>query len=103
MKYFIIEGTSKTHTLVDKDTLDKALQEHLDFLQKGYDSGYILVAGPKADSGGGIIIMKAMDLEEIERFISNDPLYLADVQEYRIVEFNVHDCQSMVNGWFKSE
>ena len=101
MKYFVIEGTSKTPILVDKATLDKALQEHLDFLQKGYDSGYILVAGPKANGDGGVIIMKAIDLEEVERIISMDPLKKADVQDYRIVEFNAHDYQSMVKEWFE--
>ena len=45
--------------------------------------------------------MKAINLEEVESFIFKDPINIAGVQEYHIVEFKLHDCQSMVKESFK--
>ncbi|MFJ8235537.1 hypothetical protein ACIQ34_07290 [Ureibacillus sp. NPDC094379] len=64
MKYYALVGTSKNPISVDKDTPDKVIQNHLKFLQKGFGAGTILVAGPN-DSGGGFIIMKAINYEEV--------------------------------------
>ncbi|MPN50642.1 hypothetical protein SDC9_198274 [bioreactor metagenome] len=102
MKYFIVEGTFKETLPVGKDELQKAIREHLAFLQKGLDEGNILVSGPKVDVGGGIIIMKGESQEEIETYLSKDPLKILRIQEYRILEFKVHDCQPMLKEWFGS-
>lgn len=102
MKYFVIEGTSKKPSSLDKNTFDTVLQNHLDYLQKWFDSGSILLAAPKANNDGGFIIMKAVSLEEVEKFVSMDPLKKADVQEYRIVEFKLHDCQPVLKEWFNN-
>lgn len=103
MKYFAIEGTFKDPIPVDKTTLDEAIKNHLEYLQKGFDEGFILVSGPKAHSGGGIIIMRASTSEEAEKYISMDPLKLAGIQEYNILEFKLHDCQPALKEWFKTE
>ena len=98
MKYFMLEGTFKNPIPVEKAEFEKLIKEHLSFLQKGFEQGWILVSGPKANRNGGIIIVKGTSLEEIEKYFSADPF--ADVQEYHIVEFELHDCQEMVRNWF---
>jgi uncharacterized protein YciI len=100
MKFFIIEGTFNTPILVDKVTLDKALKDHFNHLQMGHDDGRILATGPKIDTGGGVIIMKANSLDEVENYFSIDPLKVSNIQEYRIVEFKLHECQPLVKEWF---
>lgn len=101
MKYFIVEGTFKEKIPLGQDELQKAIEDHLAFLQKGFDEGFILVSGPKVGVGGGIIIVKGQSLEEIENYISQDPLKISDVQEYKFLEFKLHSCQPMLNEWFE--
>ncbi|HEY8891706.1 MAG TPA: YciI family protein [Clostridium sp.] len=100
MKYFIVEGTFKENMSIKENELQKAIEEHLAFLQKGFDEGFILVSGPKVNVGGGIIIIKGQSLVDIENYLSKDPLKTLGIQEYKIVEFKLHDCQAMLKGWF---
>ena len=54
-----------------------------------------------SSSGGGVIVMKASNLEEVKKFISMDPLKQVEIIDYHIVEFKVHDCQPTVKEWFE--
>jgi len=99
MNFFVIEGTFNNPIPVDEVTLDKAIKDHLNHLKKGFDEGWILASGPKTNTGGGIIIMKANSLEEVENYLSIDPLKISNIQEYHIVEFKLHECQPMVKEW----
>lgn len=101
MKFFIIEGTFKEPVPIVHEELEKVIAGHLVFLQKGFDEGWILVSGPKARSGGGIILSKALSLEVVEEFLSNDPLQASGVQDYKIIEFRLHDCQDTIKEWFR--
>ncbi len=96
MKYYMLEG-SFAKELPEQDTLQKAIQDHLAYLQIGFDDGSILVSGPKAGAGGGIIVVKC---EDIEKFCQDDPLVKAGIQEYRVTEFKLHNCQDYVRSWF---
>lgn len=107
MKFFFIEGTPKNpapgdQASFDQASYDQAFQDHFKFLQQGYDAGYILFAGPKANGKGGLLIMKGESLEAVEGIIATDPLKIADIQEYRIVEFTLHNGQPMVKPWFQA-
>ncbi|AFA49491.1 hypothetical protein Awo_c27380 [Acetobacterium woodii DSM 1030] len=97
MKYYVLEGTF-VKNLPDKSELQKAIDEHLEYLKKGFNDGSILVSGPKIETGGGIIVVKC---EDINKFCSDDPLVKAGIQEYRISEFKLHDCQSYLKDWFE--
>lgn len=101
MKFFIIEGKFNTPILVDKVTLEKALNDHFKHLQKGFDDGRVLASGPKTETRGGVIIMKANSLDEVENYFSIDPLKVSNIQEYSIVEFKLHECQPIVKEWFE--
>ncbi len=97
MKYYVLEGTF-VKNLTDKSELQKAIDEHLEYLKNGFNDGSILVSGPKIETGGGIIVVKCKD---IDKFCSDDPLVKAGVQEYRIIEFKLHDCQRYLKDWFE--
>lgn len=101
MLYFMIEGTFFDPVPVEQTELEKMIKEHVAYLQKGFDEGWMLFSGPKAHSGGGIILMKAESPEEVEQFLANDPLQKSGVQEYHVVEFRFHDGQPGVQSWFK--
>lgn len=96
MKYYVLEGTFRKD-LPEKTDLQNAIDAHLDYLKFGFDDGSILVSGPKTGAGGGIIVVKCND---IEKFCNDDPLVQAGIQEYRITEFKLHNCQDYLKIWF---
>jgi uncharacterized protein YciI len=97
MRYYMLEG-SFVEELPEQSELNKAIDAHLTYLQIGFDDGSILVSGPKAGAGGGIILVKC---DDIEKFCNDDPLVKAGVQKYRITEFTLYNCQDYLKSWFK--
>jgi len=97
MKYYVLEGTF-AKDLPEKSELKKAIDAHLEYLKSGFADGSILVSGPKIGTGGGIIIVKSVD---IGKFCNNDPLVQAGIQKYQITEFELHNCQNFLKIWFK--
>ena len=100
MKYFVIEGSFKDPVPADDATLQKGIEDHLKYLQKGFDNGSILFSGPKAGTGGGGIVMKAQTQDEVEAYLAADPLKRSGIQDYRIIAFHLHRCQPALDKWF---
>ncbi|MCR1949826.1 YciI family protein [Clostridium sp. DSM 100503] len=97
MKYFIIEG--KLNTTVEID--ESVMNAHIAYSQKAIEKGVTLITGLKEDMSGGVLIMKANSLEEIENYLNSDPLKTAGSQEYRILEFTPHYTLPQTNEWFE--
>ena len=97
IKYYTLEG-SFVKNLPEQAELEKAITAHLQYLDKGFKDGSVLFSGPKISVGGGIIIVKCVD---IDSFCNYDPLVTAGIQEYRITEFKLHKCQDFLTDWFK--
>ena len=68
--YYTLEG-SFIDNLPEQKILEKAVKEHLEYLDIGFKDGSVLVSGPKIGAGGGIIIVMCND---IEKFCNDDPL-----------------------------
>lgn len=100
MKYYILNATIAESHFKDP-TFKTILKEHFEYLQSGFDSGKILVSGPKVGGGGGIIVMKGKDINDIHEFCDNDPPVKAGIKEYQITEFKMHDSQEIVKNWFE--
>ena len=103
MKYFFVDGTFNEPMSIGENELQKAIEEHLALLQKGFEEGFILVSGPKVNTGGGVIIIKGQSLLDIENYFAKDPLKILGIQAYNIVEFKLHDCQAVLKGWFDAD
>jgi len=86
MKYFIIEGKLKNSVQIEENIMN----EHIAHSQKAIDAGLILMSGLKSDMSGGMSIMKANSIEEVEAYLSADPLKISGVQEYSVIEFTPH-------------
>lgn len=99
MKYYMLEG-SFSENLPEQIELQKAIDAHLEYLHIGFNDGSILVSGPKVGSGGGIIVVKS---DDIEKFCNDDPLVKAGIQEYRITEFTLYNCQDYLKNWFQQQ
>jgi len=99
MKYFIVEGILKNSDSINENIL----KEHIEYSsQNAVDVGLILVSGIKGDESGGISIMKFESFEKVEEYLSKDPLKLAGIQEYRVIELTPHYIQSSASEWFKA-
>lgn len=67
--------------------VDKYLQAHRDYLSANYEKGYLIASGPQNPRAGGVIMIKAINKESVDKFISRDPFFINDIAEYQIVEF----------------
>ena len=91
MKYFIIEGKLKDSVQIDENIMN----EHIAHSQHAIAKGLILMSGLKSDMSGGMSIMKANSIEEVETYLSADPLKISGSQEYKVVEFTTHYFQNI--------
>lgn len=69
------------------EEVDKALQDHIKFLDKYYESGKFICSGRRNPRIGGVILCKAKDIDEVKTIIKEDPFHSREIAEYEIVEF----------------
>ncbi|AIY84038.1 MAG: hypothetical protein KIB43_12095 [Clostridium baratii] len=86
MRYFMVEGTIKNPDLIN----DNIMKEHMAYSKKAMDKGLILMSSLKSDTSGGLFVMIADSIEKIEQYLSNEPLKVYKIQDYKITEFNPH-------------
>ncbi|HYJ11948.1 MAG TPA: YciI family protein [Thermomicrobiales bacterium] len=66
-----------TFTSAEKRMAHRA--EHRVYLNQLVDEGKLLMAGPFADEGGGLIVFEAVDQAEVEDMMANDPFTINGV------------------------
>ncbi|ABX42370.1 YciI family protein [Lachnoclostridium phytofermentans] len=98
MKYFIIEGNITNPELMNDDIM----KEHMAYTQKAMDKGLVLMSGLKEDMSGGLTIMKSESLNEVEEYLSNEPLKMNGIQDYKVLEFSAHYFNPSASEWFQS-
>ena len=76
----MIESTFRQPLPVSEHGLQRLIKEHQRYLARGFAEGWILVSGPKAASGGGVILMTMASLEGVEGYLAVDPMKVAGVQ-----------------------
>lgn len=67
--------------------VDKYLQAHRDYLAEHYAAGDLITSGPRVPRVGGVIMIKAADLESAKTILSQDPFNINGIADYQIVEF----------------
>src|SRR5262245_37677711 len=80
---FVIELIYKA-TLAE---IDAHMTTHVRFLKKYYAAGNFLVSGRKIPRDGGIIVAVGRTRAEIEAIVQEDPFYVHDLADFRIIEF----------------
>jgi len=63
----------------DTSKVSAARPPHRAYLAQLKKSGHLIVAGPFADMGGGLIVYEADNQEAAEQLIKDDPFYAAGV------------------------
>lgn len=86
MRYFMIEGIIKNSDLINDDIMKK----HMAYSKKAMDKGLIIMSSLKADMSGGLFVMIADSIEKIEKYLSNEPLKVHGIQDYKVTEFKPH-------------
>ena len=95
MKHFIIEITYTAPL----EKIDETLPFHREFLQTGYDKGWLLMSGPRNPRIGGIVIARAPSLVDIEEFFKNDPYQMRGQATYRFIEFEPVKKAPVIETW----
>ena len=67
--------------------VEKHLEEHIKFLEKYYEMGKFICSGRKNPRMGGVILLNAESLSEVEKIILEDPFNINEIAEYEITEF----------------
>ena len=67
--------------------VEKYLEEHIKFLEKYYEMGKFICSGRKNPRMGGVILLNAESLSEVEKIILEDPFNINEIAEYEITEF----------------
>ena len=67
--------------------VEKYLEEHVKFLEKYYEMGKFICSGRKNPRTGGVILLNAESLSEVEKIILEDPFNINEIAEYEITEF----------------
>lgn len=78
-----------------KVKLEKVLIErpsHVEFLDKYYSLGKILMSGRKYDTSGGVIIVNSKDESEVLKIAKEDPFYIKGIADFEIIGFDVTKC-----------
>lgn len=69
------------------ERIDATLAQHRNFLQTGYDKGFLLASGPRTPREGGVIIGKFANRAAAESFSKQDPFVQQNLARYEILEF----------------
>ncbi|WP_455537779.1 YciI family protein [Terrisporobacter sp.] len=96
MKYFFIEGTLKQSLPVPENIM----QAHIAYSKKAMDNNLILMTATKTNQSGALFIMKAKSLKEIDDYLSNEPLKLNNIQNYKITQFKPSYFNKSLDKWF---
>jgi uncharacterized protein YciI len=99
MKFFIVD----IHYSVPYERIAEIVQDHRAFLQKGFDSGFLLLSGPKEPRSGGFVICKAQSLEKIVEYFDFDPYKLSNASTYTFMEFSPIKYQPWLADWIVGE
>lgn len=75
------------HYIVDLPTVDSHMDAHVAWLKAGLADGWLLVAGRKVQSDGGILIAQG-EKADIEAKVATDPFVLNGVADITLTQFN---------------
>jgi len=97
---FVVETTYKAPL----NDVDKYLKAHRQFLDEHYNKGLFLASGPQTPRTGGIILALTTDKAHLESVLQQDPFYMADIADYRLIEFTpIKHCDELKEVILKSE
>jgi uncharacterized protein YciI len=67
--------------------IDDALDAHRLYLERQFDAGAFVIAGPKVPCDGGIILAASMERDRLDAIIAEDPFSQQRLAHYDVIEF----------------
>ncbi|MDV6011547.1 YciI family protein [Haloechinothrix sp. LS1_15] len=67
--------------------IDYVLPEHIEWLERHYDSGDFLVSGRREPRVGGVIIARPMLRGKLDAILATDPFSYRHLARYDVYEF----------------
>ena len=89
--------------LVPIEEIDKYLIEHRSFLDSGYEKKILMASGPQNPREGGVLIARAISIEEVKEYCKSDPFSIHKLAEYTFTEFIPVKYQKEFKDWFLPE
>jgi len=80
---FIVSLTYKA----ELSEVDKHIDDHIVYLEKYYALGKFIASGRKVPRTGGIILVNAASIEELNSILVEDPFHTANVANFEVTEF----------------
>jgi uncharacterized protein YciI len=65
--------------------------------------GWVLFSGPQTSRTGGVTIVRAPSLEDLQRFFAVDPYALNGLATYQFIEFEPVKRQPWLENWVSGE
>jgi uncharacterized protein YciI len=73
--------------VVALDEVDRHMQPHIDWLERGYDQGLFLLSGRRNPRTGGVIVSRGHKAE-VEALAASDPFVTSGAATIEVIEFN---------------
>lgn len=67
--------------------VEKYLPQHIDYLERHYQSGHFIASGRKVPRIGGVILCRAENKEQALTIMQKDPFYIYQIAQYELIEF----------------
>ncbi|MBO8172296.1 MAG: hypothetical protein H0Z33_10435 [Bacillaceae bacterium] len=77
--------------IVDAEKNRQVRPAHLDYVNRLYEEGKILMAGPFTDGKGGMVVYEAPDIETAKKLAENDPVIVEGARTLELREWNMLD------------
>jgi len=99
MKHFLVF----IHYKVPVDQLGDNVRLHREFLQTGYDRGWLLMSGPRNPKTGGVVVARAPALDGLKEFFTKDPYKLLGLADHEFLEFDPVKFQPFLTHWMDGQ
>ncbi len=91
-KTFAIVYTPGSGWLTGRPIFEQPLEQHWQYLHWLYQNGILIEGGPYTDDSGGIVLIRAGDLDEAWEVVEQDPavasqIYTAEVHPWYQIDW----------------
>ena len=100
MKYFLAQSIMNNPLPVPEEDIPGVyIPLHEKHIASGIEAGMVLLAGPKPEEGGGLMIARAESREALDEFLSRDPFTRFGLARFEVKEFFLNDRSDFVKGF----
>lgn len=69
------------------EQVDDERAEHLQWVEKRYENGDLLVSGRREPAVGGVLVVRAASIDALQALLRSDPFVISGMSHYEVIEF----------------